>query len=65
MSFYDELDFYRKEKRIRHLCWKWLEITKWTPEFERYEKYKNIYFHSQDWWKYIHEIDVITKWKFI
>jgi hypothetical protein len=22
MSFYDELDFYRKEKRIRHLCWK-------------------------------------------
>jgi len=63
--YYDELEFYKNERRIRHLCWKWDEIDKWTPEFERYEKYKNTYFHPKDWWKLIHEINVITKWKFI
>lgn len=57
---------YLEEKdRIEDLCWEWIEIRKWSPEFERYEKYKNTYFHSKDWWKLIHELDVITKWKFI
>lgn len=65
MWFYEEIDFLRNERRIRQLCWKWDEIRKGTPEFERYEKYKNTYFHPKDWWKLIHEIDVITKWKFI
>lgn len=63
--------FYWKDKAsskirdITRLCWKWTPIEKWTPEFERYEKYKNTYFHPKDWWKFIHELDVITKWKFI
>jgi len=65
MLFYGELGFLRNERRIRDLCWKGVHINKWTPEFGRYEKYKNTYFHTKGWWKFIHELDVIKKWKFI
>jgi hypothetical protein len=57
--------FLSEKDRIEDLCWEWIEVKKWTPEFERYRKYKNTYFHPKDWWKLIHELDVITKWKFI
>lgn len=63
--FYSELDFMRWERKVRHLCWKWDEIKRWTKEFEKYEKYKYTYFLPNDWWKFIHQIDTISKWKFI
>ncbi len=63
--YYKKIDFYENLDRIEDLCWKWVEIRKGTPEFERYEKYKNTYFHPKDWWKLIHELNTLTKWKFI
>lgn len=67
-----EVDTFYKEdrastliRRITKLCWKWIEIKRWTPEFERYKKYKHTYFHPKDWWRLISNIKSITKWKFI
>lgn len=62
---YGKIDFYENLERIEDLCWQWAEIHKWTPEFERYEQYKNTYFHPENWGKLIEDIQTMTKWKFI
>lgn len=62
--FYGE-PFYKKLREISKLCWEWTEIKKGTNEFERYEKYKYTYFSWENWWKFVNEIDSISKWKFI
>lgn len=65
INFYWKLFFYEEIDRIEDLCWRWEEINRWTKEFEKYEKYKHTYFLQNDWWKFIHQINSISKWKFI
>lgn len=64
-AFYWETIFLRELRRINKLCFKWVEINRWTVEFERYENYPNTYFIFDGKWKFIKDIDCITRWKFI
>ncbi len=64
-SFYWDLNYFKEKERISELCFMWKEVKKWTKEFWKYEKYKYTYFLPNDWWKFIHQIDSISKWKFI
>lgn len=64
-SYYWKLDYFEEKERISELCFMWEEIKEWSKEFERYKKYNYTYFLPEDWWKFIHQIDSISKWKFI
>lgn len=64
-EYYWKLTYFEENERITDLCWKWIEINRWTQEFEKYENYKFTFFKPNDWWQTIDKIDVITKWKFI
>ena len=62
---YWELIFLKETRRISKLCWWWDEIIRGSSEFDKYTKYTFTYFTNKEWWKFIHEIDRISKWKFI
>jgi hypothetical protein len=64
-TFHWKLDFFEEKERISELCFMWTNIKRWSDEFKRYENYEYTYFVSDNGWKFIHQIDNITKWKFI
>lgn len=64
-QFYWEVIYFRERERITDLCGKWVEINRWTEEFEKYEDYKFTFFKPKNGWQTIDKIDIITKWKFI
>lgn len=63
-NFYWE-SFYKSYFNI-HMKWpSKYKILKYDKEFNTYKKFLFTYFSSKDWWKFIHELDSISKWKFI